>query len=192
MMEKYTYSQPRFATFVLLIVIGTAVVGLISVVITVIIIAYGVANFRATADFVVRISSAGASRVNQIASSLVTQAKAIVQSIVPIVEQAATDVSNIVVNGVTFSLNTILAVGEGLADIIIDSFITLVNLTSDLGQALAQTFSDVVGPMFDSLHVNLQMVGEGAAVMVEMFNSINDIALKVIDIFGSFTFTNPF
>lgn len=59
-------------------VLSTAVVGLISVVITVIVIAYGVANFRTTANFIVRVSSAGASRVNQIASSLVTQAKAIV------------------------------------------------------------------------------------------------------------------
>jgi hypothetical protein len=92
----------------------TLVASFVSVVLTVFIIAYAVTNVRATANFIVRVAAGGAARIQQIATSLLGQSSAVVESLIPAVEQAVTDVGNIVLNGVALGFNTILAVGESL------------------------------------------------------------------------------
>jgi hypothetical protein len=169
-------------------IFGSLVFGLVSIVIAVFVIGIAIANFRATADAIVQYSTSGVARIKTVASSLVSQAFAIIQSAGPEIESTASAIGSTVIDGVKTGLNAVLSVGNSLLQALLNTFATIANLIKEFGQQLVQLFIDNVGPMFQNLKTGFSVIMDNINISLAMYQSVSDVLTAIINVIGGLVF----
>ena len=155
-----------------------------SILLTAIVLIFTVFQFVSTADFIIRTAAGGGSKVQQIANTIVNQAKAVLSSTVPEIEQTAENVVTAIVGGITTTVNSITSVGGAILGLITDSFLELTNLLRDYGLQITQLALNSILPIIRSIGVGLGFILDIFDVTSALWQSWASIVETIINTFG--------
>lgn len=165
---------------------STLVFALTSLLITAVVIVYGVFQFQSTASFIIRITGAGSAKISQIANTIVTQARAVVEASLPAIEQTAESVGFAIQNGLQSALNSIQSIGTSIIDLIGDIFTEIFSLFQEYGQQATSTFLLTILPTVRQVAVDLGFVLDTFTVIKTAWQSLASIITTIINDFGPF------
>lgn len=163
---------------------STLIFSLGSLFVTAVFLVYTVFEFRSTADFIIRISNGGTAKIQQIANTIVNQAKSIIQSSVPEIEQTAENVVTSIIGGITTTINSVTSVSGAILGLITDSFNEIADLIRDYGLQITQLALDALLPVVREIAVGLQFVLDVFQVMSAFWQALVSVVNNIINTFG--------
>lgn len=163
---------------------STLIFSLGSIFVTLIILVYTVFEFRSTADFIIRVSNGGSAQIQQIANTIVNQAKSIVNSTIPEIEQSAENVVTSIIGGLTTTVNTFTSVGGALLGIITDTFGEIADLIRDYGLQTTQLLLNTLLPVIQQIGVALQAILDVFQVGSAFWQALVSIIQNIINVIG--------
>lgn len=122
--------------------------------------------------------------MQQIANTIVNQAKSVLASTVPEIEQTAENVVTSVVGGIVTTANSVTSVGGAILGLIEDSFQELSDLLRDYGLQITQLGLDSIIPVLREVQVGLGFVLDVFQVMSAFWQALASIVNNIINTFG--------
>jgi hypothetical protein len=163
---------------------STLIFSLGSIFVTAVILVYTVFQFRSTADFIIRVSNGGTAKIQQIANTIVNQARSVINSSIPEIEQTAENVVTSIVGGLTTTVATFTSVGGSILGLIEDTFSEIGDLISDYGLQTTQLMLDALLPIIQQINAALNFLLDSFTVASAFWQALVSIIENLINVLG--------